>query len=88
MAEATVQRGHRKARKGKVVGKSGDKSVVVRVESKKRHPLYGKVVKSYKKFHAHDEKNEAAVGDLVQIEETRPVSKLKRWRVVEITTRA
>jgi small subunit ribosomal protein S17 len=88
MAELTVQRGHRKLRKGTVVGKSGDKSVVVRVEQKKRHPLYGKVVRRYKKFHAHDEKNEAAVGDQVQIAETRPVSKMKRWRVVEITTRA
>lgn len=78
------QRGVRKERSGSVVSKSGDKSVVVLVERRKRHPLYKKVIREFKKFHAHDEKNEVKVGDKVIIVETRPVSKLKRWRVVKV----
>lgn len=78
----------RKQRKGKVVSKSGDKSIVVIVESRKPHPLYGKIVKQSSKFHAHDEDNVASVGDTVVIMETRPISKLKRWRLVEVTEKA
>ncbi len=84
MSETTVERASRKVRKGTVVSKSGDKSIVVRVERRLLHPVYGKVVKTSTKFHAHDEKNEAKVGDAVVIMETRPLSKTKRWRLVSI----
>lgn len=84
MSETTVERGSRKVRKGTVVSKSGDKSIVVRVERRLLHPVYGKVVKASAKFHAHDEKNAAKVGDTVVIMETRPLSKTKRWRLVSI----
>ena len=77
-------RGVRKERRGVVVSKSGDKTIVVKVERKKRHPLYGKVVKHLKKFHAHDEGNLAKVGDPVRIIECRPMSKMKRWRLLEV----
>ena len=79
-------RGIRKHRKGKVVSKSGDKSIVVLVERRYHHPVYGKQLIEAKKMHTHDEKNEAKVGDTVEIEETRPISKLKRWRLVKIQT--
>lgn len=82
------RRGVRKERLGKVVGKSGDKSVVVEVERRKQHPLYGKTVRYRKKFHAHDENNETQVGDHVRIEECRPLSRMKRWRVVAVTDRS
>lgn len=75
-------RGHRKVRRGIVVSKSGEKTVVVQAERRERHPLYGKVVRRFKKFHAHDEANTAKVGDVVTIMETRPLSKTKRWRIV------
>lgn len=85
MAEAEAEkRGVRKERTGVVVSKSGDKSVVVSVERRKRHPLYKKVIRLSAKFHAHDEENKASVGDRVRIRETRPLSRLKRWRLVEI----
>lgn len=85
MTEKTETRqAMRKQRSGTVVSISGDKSVVVRVETRRRHPMYGKVVRTHRKFHAHDEKNEAKIDDKVQIEESRPYSKMKRWRVVEI----
>ncbi len=84
MSETTAERASRKVRKGTVVSKSGDKSIVVRVERRLLHPVYGKVVKTSTKFHAHDEKNEAKVGDAVVIMETRPLSKTKRWRLVSI----
>jgi small subunit ribosomal protein S17 len=77
-------RGLRKRRKGVVVSKSGDKSVVVKVDRRVRHPLYEKVMRRSKNFHAHDEANTAKVGDMVMISEARPISKLKRWRVLEI----
>jgi len=77
-------RGVRKERRGVVSSRSGDKSIVVLVERKKRHPLYGKVVRHSKKLHAHDEKNVAKVGDRVRIAECRPMSKMKRWRLVEV----
>ncbi len=89
MTEAnTVQkqksRGIRKSRSGKVVSKSGDKTVVVLVERRYHHPLYGKQLVAGKKMHTHDEKNEACVGDVVEIRECRPYSRLKRWRLVRI----
>jgi small subunit ribosomal protein S17 len=68
---------------GEVVSDKGDKTVVVKVERRVRHPLFGKFVRQSKKFHAHDEANEFHVGDRVRIEECRPISKLKSWRVVE-----
>jgi small subunit ribosomal protein S17 len=78
----------RKVRIGKVVSDKMDKTIVVAVETYKRHPLYGKRVKSTKKFKAHDEQNIAKVGDIVKIMETRPLSKEKRWRLVEIVEKA
>ena len=78
------KRGVRKERRGVVVSKSGDKTIVVLVERKKKHPLYSKVMKDSKKFHAHDEKNIANVGDKVRITECRPLSRMKRWRLVEV----
>ena len=85
MTEKTESRQEsRKQRNGTVMSVSGAKSVVVRVETRKRHPLYGKVVRTHRKFHAHDESGTAKVGDKVQIEECRPHSKMKRWRVTAI----
>jgi len=78
------ERGTRKERSGVVVSKSGDKTVVVEVERRKRHEQYDKVIRQSKKFHAHDEANTAKVGDQVRIVETRPLSRLKRWRVIGI----
>ena len=78
----------RKERIGLVVSNKMDKSIVVSVERKVKHPLYGKFVKNSKKFLAHDEKNECNIGDTVRIMETRPISKRKRWRLVEIIERA
>lgn len=75
-------RGLRKVRTGVVVSKSGEKTVVVRGERRERHPLYGKVVRRFKRYHVHDEANTAKVGDKVTIMETRPLSKTKRWRIV------
>jgi len=77
-------RGVRKQRKGVVVSKSGDKSLVVLVETRKPHDVYRKVMTHTKKLYVHDEKNEAAVGDQVLVVETRPMSRMKRWRLVEI----
>ncbi len=84
-SEAT--RGGRKARIGVVVSDSPDKTVVVKVERRFPHPLYGKQVKRAKKYHAHDEENQYRVGDRVRIMETRPLSRKKRWRVVELIER-
>lgn len=83
MAEAK-KRGVRKTRIGTVISKSGAKSVVVQVESRYPHPMYKKVLTRRTKCHAHDESNEAKKGDRVKIVETKPVSKLKKWRVVEV----
>ena len=85
MAEMTKIRGSRKIRKGVVVSRSGDKSIVVETERRRRHPLFGKVIRHFKKYHAHDETNVAQVGDQVVITECRPLSKLKRWRLTEVT---
>ena len=82
------ERNLRKQRIGVVASASMDKTRTVTVERKLRHPMYGKMVKKSKKFHVHDEKNETGVGDTVRIMETRPLSKTKRWRVVEIIERA
>ena len=78
----------RKVRVGKVVSDKMDKTVVVAVEELEQHKMYKKSVKKTVKFHAHDEKNDAHVGDRVSIMETRPLSKTKRWRVVEVVERA
>jgi small subunit ribosomal protein S17 len=86
MAENT--RGSRKIRVGTVVSDKMDKTVVVAVERRVSHPLYGKQVVRTKKYHAHDEENAARPGDVVRIMETRPLSKTKRWRVLEIIERA
>ena len=69
---------------GKVVSNKMDKTITVNVERKVKHPLYGKFVKKSTKFHAHDEKNECSIGDTVKIMESRPLSKTKRWRLVEV----
>jgi small subunit ribosomal protein S17 len=82
------QRGDRKVRTGVVVSDRMDKTVIVRIDSQKRHPLYGKTVRRSSRFSAHDEANEAHVGDVVRVVETRPLSKSKRWRVVEIVEKA
>ncbi|MDY0088353.1 MAG: 30S ribosomal protein S17 [Coriobacteriia bacterium] len=82
------ERNSRKTRQGVVVSAGADKTCVVKVEQRKRHPLYGKMITQSKKFHAHDEENIAQVGDVVQIMETRPVSKMKRWRLVEVVEKA
>lgn len=78
----------RKQRVGIVTSASMDKSITVSIERKLRHPIYGKFVKKSKKFMAHDEKNECNVGDTVRITESRPLSKRKRWRLIEILERA
>jgi small subunit ribosomal protein S17 len=80
-------RGNRKERVGEVVSNKMAKTIVVRVERRFSHPKFKKIVTAYKKFYAHDEKTEAKLGDTVRIEETRPLSKLKRWRLVEVVER-
>ena len=82
--ESTLDRNLRKTRIGVVTSNKMTKTITVAVERKVKHPIYGKFVKKTSKFHAHDEKNEASIGDLVKIMETRPLSKTKRWRLVEI----
>jgi small subunit ribosomal protein S17 len=84
----TATRGKRKERLGEVVSNKMTKTIVVRVERRFPHPKYKKVVTGYKKLYAHDEKAEAKVGDTVRIEETRPLSKLKRWRLVAVVERS
>lgn len=83
-----MERGLRKVRVGKVVSDKMEKTIVVAVETKVRHPLYGKTVNRTTKFKAHDETNDAKIGDKVRIMETRPISKDKRWRLVEVVERA
>ncbi|MDQ3387958.1 MAG: 30S ribosomal protein S17 [Gemmatimonadota bacterium] len=82
------ERNRRKTRTGTVVSDKMDKTVVVVVERRFSHPLYGKQLTRSKKFHAHDENNEFHTGDVVRITETRPLSKLKRWRVASLVERA
>ena len=83
-----AERGHRKERVGEVISNKMTKTIVVRVERRFPHPRYKKVVTGYSKFYAHDEKSEAKVGDLVLIRETRPLSKLKRWRLTQVVERS
>jgi small subunit ribosomal protein S17 len=83
-----MERNLRKERTGIVTSNKMEKSIVVQVETKIRHPKYGKFVKHTKRFMAHDEKGECGIGDTVKIMETRPLSKLKRWRLVEIIEKA
>ena len=86
-SSAPAARGHRKERVGEVIANKMAKTIIVRVERRFPHPKYKKVMTGYKKFYAHDEKSEAKVGDRVRIQETRPLSKTKRWRLVEIVER-
>ena len=81
-------RGYRKVRRGYVVSDKMDKTIVVEVEDRVKHPLYGKVIRRTSKVKAHDEQNTAGIGDLVVISETRPLSATKRWRLVEIVEKA
>lgn len=83
-----AERGTRKERQGVVVSDVQAKTIVVKVERRTTHPLYGKTITVSKKYHAHDETNDAHVGDTVRIVETRPLSKLKRWRLAEVVERA
>ncbi|HTI98516.1 MAG TPA: 30S ribosomal protein S17 [Dongiaceae bacterium] len=91
MAEATTivnpARGKRKERVGEVISNKMAKTIVVRVERRFPHPQFKKVITSYSKFYAHDEKGEAKVGDRVRIQESRPLSKTKRWRLLEVVER-
>lgn len=84
MSNSAQTRSHRKERLGEVISKNMAKTIVVRVERRFPHPKFKKVVTSYRRFYAHDEKEEAKVGDKVRIQETRPLSKTKRWRLVSI----
>jgi small subunit ribosomal protein S17 len=84
MAERAV----RKTRVGRVVSNKMDKTVIVRVESTARHALYAKTMRRQRKFYAHDEDNACRIGDIVRISEARPMSKLKRWRVVDVVEKA
>jgi len=81
------ERARRKTVVGKVVANKTQKTISVAVERRYRHPLYGKILKRTSKFMAHDEKNECRIGDTVRIMETRPISRLKRWRLVEVVER-
>ena len=87
-AQTTATRASRKTRVGVVVSDKMDKTVVVSIERRVQHPVYGKMVRRTKRLKAHDEKNDARTGDTVRIMETRPLSKDKRWRLVEIVERA
>ena len=84
----TEQRNSRKVRQGVVVSAVNDKTIVVETKERKAHPIYKKMMTTTKKFHAHDELNEAGVGDTVQSMETRPLSKMKRWRLLKIVEKA
>src|SRR3954469_4236520 len=85
---ASSDRGNRKERIGEVISNKMAKTIIVRVERRFAHPRFKKVVTGYKKFYAHDEKSEAKVGDRVRIEETRPLSKTKHWRLVEVVEKS
>jgi len=87
-ATEAVTRGYRKIRRGYVTSDKMDKTIVVEVVDRVKHPLYGKVVRQSSKVKAHDETNQAGIGDLVVIAETRPLSATKRWRLVEIVEKA
>ena len=87
-ADEALVRGYRKARRGYVVSDKMDKTIVVEVEDRVKHPLYGKVMRRSSKLKAHDEQNTAGIGDRVLVMETRPLSATKRWRLVEVVERA
>src|SRR5437667_12184796 len=87
MTETSLQRGHRKERVGNVISDKMNKTIVVLVKRRFPHPRFKKVVTAYSKFYAHDENNAAKVGDRVRIQETRPLSKTKSWRLVEVVER-
>ena len=84
----TTERNRRKVRQGVVVSTAGEKTCVVKIEERKKHPLYGKMITQSKKLHAHDEENACGVGDTVVVMETRPLSKMKHWRLIEIVEKA
>ena len=86
--ESQDRRNMRKVRQGLVVSTAGDKTCVVEIRERKPHPVYGKMITSTKKLHVHDEENTTSVGDTVSVMETRPISKKKRWRLVEIVEKA
>ncbi|HOQ62428.1 MAG TPA: 30S ribosomal protein S17 [Clostridia bacterium] len=88
MSETTVNRGNRKTRVGIVTSDKMDKTIVVTIRSRYKHPLYGKIISHTRKFKAHDEENACGIGDTVRIMETRPLSRDKRWRLVEIIEKA
>ena len=88
MPENSAQRNYRKARVGRVISDKADKSIVVRVDRRMKHPRYAKTVGTFSKYYAHGEKNEANIGDVVKIMETRPLSATKRWRLAEIVEKA
>ncbi|MHA8065065.1 30S ribosomal protein S17 [Aquirufa sp. ROCK2-A2] len=88
LTSPTMERNLRKVRIGKVVSDKMDKSITLTVDRKVKHPLYGKFVQKTTKLMAHDEKNECGIGDTVKVMETRPLSKNKRWRLVEIIAKA
>jgi small subunit ribosomal protein S17 len=87
MSDTTTKQGHRKERVGEVISNKMEKTIIVRVERRFPHPKFKKVMTQYRKFYAHDEKKEAKVGDRVRIQETRPISKTKCWRLVEVVER-
>jgi small subunit ribosomal protein S17 len=88
MAETTEKTTGRATKVGEVVSTKMNKTIVVKVDMKKAHPLYRRVIASSKRFYVHDEENKALLGDIVRIEETRPMSKLKRWRLLDIIRRS
>ncbi|MFL5854452.1 MAG: 30S ribosomal protein S17 [Solirubrobacteraceae bacterium] len=83
-----MPKGNRKVRQGVVVSNKADKTITVRIDLARRHRMYGKVVRSSNTLHAHDERNDANIGDTVRVVESRPLSRTKRWRLVEILERA
>ena len=88
MENQTIERNSRKVVVGKVVSNKPDKTIVVLIERRFKHPIYGKTLRKSTRFYAHDEKNDCHMGDIVELMETRPISKLKRWRLVQIVERA
>jgi small subunit ribosomal protein S17 len=88
MQEETIIRGNRKTRVGTVVSDKMEKTIVVAIRNRVKHPMYGKILTRTKRLKAHDENNECRVGDVVRLMETRPLSKDKRWRLVEIIEKA
>ena len=88
MENQTLERNSRKVVVGKVVSNKPDKTIVVLIERRFKHPIYGKTLRKSTRFYAHDEKNDCHMGDIVELMETRQISKLKRWRLVQIVERA